>query len=101
MHLVTKYKCSAVYVAAVDGHCRVLESVVACGADIDFANHENESPLCKAARKARIDCVRLLLDLRADSNTTDKEGRNLAQVDNDDIRKLVQKTAKLSVSKPM
>jgi ankyrin repeat protein len=61
------------YLAAKNGHTKVVELLLKHGADINKTNNYDTTPLLMAIINNRIDIVQLLLEHSADINQADKE----------------------------
>ena len=55
----------------------IAKFLIRCGAKLEAVNHKGETPLQVAAREAKRDIVKLLIDLGANINTCDSAGNTL------------------------
>ena len=62
-------------VAALAGHVRIAEALLAAGADPNLADHRGTTALMEAARSGAVGVVHALGKRRADPNLVDAEGR--------------------------
>jgi ankyrin repeat protein len=67
------------------------------GVDIDVIIDDGYSPLTWAVSFLQLDCVRLLLALRADATTVDHDHRLVSQIRNEKIQQLLLEHSKKSV----
>jgi ankyrin repeat protein len=63
------------HIAAGQGHMRMVELLLARGAEVDRRNPHQETALIAASASGRIEVVRLLLERGADPKLADKDGR--------------------------
>jgi len=66
------FGCTALHVAARGGHRRLCAALIAAGANVNAADYTGATPLAAAVRKVRPECVRLLLESKADSTAADR-----------------------------
>ena len=62
------------FIASENGHCRVIELLLANGADKEAANHEGRRPIYMASRNGHLQVVELLLSAGADKNAKNNNG---------------------------
>jgi len=72
------YGCSALHLAAWEGHLSCVELLLDRSADINSRGEDGSTPLIWAAWKGRLACVRLLLDRGADLNLKDNKHGKIA-----------------------
>ena len=69
-----KICCTPLLVAAVNGHVKILSSLLETGADINAVSEGLYTPLMMAVRCKHIDAVKFLMNQGADANLQDKKG---------------------------
>ncbi len=76
-----------------------IETFVVFGADIDAVDVRQATALCRAVRNQRIEAVRLLLSLNADTTKVDRRGRTALQIaETDEIKQIFLEHDKLTVT---
>ena len=68
IHGEIKYGCTALLVAAVNGHLAVVRLLIEQNAEVDTATSKNSTPLRAAAFNGHLDIVRCLVENGADVN---------------------------------
>ena len=64
--------------AAVEGDLKIIEALLAAGADVESPNAEGQTALMVVARTGRVDTSKLLLDKGADVNAKEQFGGQTA-----------------------
>ncbi len=66
--------------AAVQGHLKIVELLIKCGASVEKENGDGETPLHWAAKKGRLNVVEFLLDRGADAQKKNRRGKTPADL---------------------
>ena len=69
--------CSPVWLAAGYGHLKILEKLLAAGADANAPNGTGDTPLIAAASRANESCIHALLDAGANVAARNRNGDSL------------------------
>ena len=62
------------------------------GLDINLTTNIDNTPLMEASKRGRVACVRLLLELKADTSATNNDGKTALQLaKNDEVKAVIGK----------
>lgn len=98
-YYVRSFRCTPAMCALIDDRtsCDSLETICAFGADVDIACDRNQTPFTIAVERNRVDCVRLLLALNADTTKATLWGQSASLTNNTTIKQLVLEHSRKSV----
>lgn len=84
--------------AAPTGHANIVEILYLFGANLEVVDIGGFTPLMLAVWNCNVESARLLLSLNADTTKTDLNNRTVSQTNDKDIKQLLLKHLKKSVS---
>lgn len=95
--VISLYSCTALHLAAFEGHTRIIEILCAFGACLEIVDMFNDTPLIRAVQADNVEAVRLLLALNADATRIVLDGRFAIRTNCKEMRQLLLEHSKKSV----